>query len=60
MLTVILIYNLIHLFSNMKKVVEKKKVLKIAASTHARLERLGAKGDSFDDILIRLLDEAGK
>lgn len=39
---------------------EKKKVLKISASTHRRLEILGAKGDSFDDILIRLLDEAGK
>lgn len=45
----------------MKKIIkEKKKILKISASTHARLERLGAKSDSFDDILVRLLDDAGK
>jgi hypothetical protein len=40
----------------MKKISESEKTLKVKPSTHLRLRRLGWKGETYDDIIVRLLD----
>jgi transcriptional regulator len=39
---------------------KKTKFLKICKQTHTRLQNLGKKGETFDHIIQRLLDEAEK
>ena len=37
---------------------QKMKTVKISEETHAKLKQLGKKGDTFNDIIERLIDKA--
>ena len=43
----------------MKEARKMKKLIKVDIKTHTRLESLGAKSDTFDDIIKRLIDIQG-